>query len=153
MSETDQSGPSKVKIGQCQQCGRDLRVKSAGIRKQMMLTCKCGATSTITVSDDIMAHVPVKTKPTRHYTLVFEKPGGVVVGTWVPFVMNQLGLTDWLLSAYRDNKLPQDRWRLIPAVESGQYRVVENKYDDTGGFFVMFGGAPAPGEPGGGPVA
>jgi len=144
---------SRVKVGVCEQCGRDLRVKKAGIHKQMTLTCKCGAMNLITVSDAVMADIPVRTKPARHYTLVFDEPGGTVVGTWIPFVMNPLGLTDWLLSAYRDQKLAEDKWRLIPAVETGQYRCVENKYDDSGGFFVMFGGAPAPGEPGGGPVA
>lgn len=35
---------------------------------------------------------------------------------------------------------------IVAWVSSGQYRVVPNTYDDAGGYFVMFGSAPAPGE-------
>lgn len=33
---------SKVVVGKCRSCDRDLRVKASGVRPSMRLTCKCG---------------------------------------------------------------------------------------------------------------
>ncbi len=38
--------------------------------------------------------------------------------------------------------------KVITALDNKLYRIVKNIYDDKGGFFLMFGNAPAPGETG-----
>ena len=37
----------RVKVGSCEKCGRDLRVKPWGVRPEMHLTCKCGHMNTV----------------------------------------------------------------------------------------------------------
>lgn len=36
------AGSPKAAVGQCERCGRELRVKVSAVRPSMILTCKCG---------------------------------------------------------------------------------------------------------------
>lgn len=45
---------SKISVGFCESCGRALRVKARGIKKQLRLTCKCGHNNLVSIEDDIL---------------------------------------------------------------------------------------------------
>jgi ssDNA-binding Zn-finger/Zn-ribbon topoisomerase 1 len=47
-AENMESG-TRVVVGQCDACGKDLRVKKTGVRPKMTLTCKCGVVTEIGV--------------------------------------------------------------------------------------------------------
>jgi hypothetical protein len=67
-----------------------------------------------------------------------------VVGLWFqdPGVANNKDLV--LMLMYQEG-LPMDKTRMI---QSGNFRVVPNNFDNNGGCFVMFGSEKAPGEGG-----
>ena len=48
---------SKVKIGNCQQCSRELRVKGRGIKPKMNITCKCGSVNSIDVPNEVLRNI------------------------------------------------------------------------------------------------
>jgi hypothetical protein len=63
---------SKISVGVCEKCGRALRTKPNGLKKQMRITCKCGHNNALSVEDYILIkHGKYKTE--REYNLYEEK--------------------------------------------------------------------------------
>lgn len=138
---------SRIKVGVCEKCGRELRVKTTGIQKLMKLTCKCGVINSIAVSDEILSFVPKKAKLTPksrgHYSFVYDS-SEKVVGIWVADLMlaNDPLMLTMLLLKHKVKEFVE----LAAMIQNRQYRVLENRYDEKKGHFLMFGNAPVPGE-------
>jgi hypothetical protein len=50
---TDEAA-SIMSIGVCEACGKSLRMKPQGLRKNLRMTCKCGHLNLITIEDAIL---------------------------------------------------------------------------------------------------
>lgn len=83
----------RILVGSCQKCAREIRVKPAGLAREMRLTCKCGAANTVHVPDEILlkhgrirpahTHDPYREKNTSIYTLLGHPDATVSMNPYV----------------------------------------------------------------------
>ncbi|MCD4819396.1 MAG: hypothetical protein K8S23_11960 [Candidatus Cloacimonetes bacterium] len=65
-----------------------------------------------------------------------------ICGLWVRYkedAKKKITITTWLMMLEASEEIQLEAM-------NGNYRVVPNKYDKSGGFYVMVGSVPAPGE-------
>jgi len=90
---------------------------------------------------EVRREAPTEQPATADYSLVRMGPDGQIKGVWVRSMDVISGSKLYFLLL--KHEAPED---LTMEAMMNMYRVVSNKYDAAGGYFIMFRGANAPGE-------